>query len=75
MLPYENRPLMEAIVSYVKPFLEDGQKVIFRQPFRWHDENGMLQNHFESASASVLAEEFCYEILADFCHFAVIRKI
>lgn len=42
MLTYENQALIKYMVEAIRPHLEDGQKVIWRAAFRWHDDNGAL---------------------------------
>lgn len=50
--------------------------MIWREPFRWHDDNGVLPNHYDGASLEYLAEEFGYDIDwgTNMHHAAIVRK-
>lgn len=75
LLTYENHVMMSLIRDVLRPFLEDGETLIYRQPFRWFDDTGnVLSNHYESMDLPSLAEEFDYEIVHDFHHVGVIRS-
>lgn len=73
VLTYEWRPLIDSVVESVRPFLKDGEKIIWRAPFRWHDDNGVLSNHYEGMSLKYLAEDFGYEIVHNFEHVGVVK--
>ena len=62
-----------AVAAALKPFLGPNDKAIWVEPFRWFDENGVLSNHFEGMSVQALAEEFGYEIIADYNEVAIVR--
>ena len=59
----------------LRPFLKPGDKVIWREPFRWHDDNGVLSNHYDGMDLESLAETFGYDIdwEFNFHHAAIIR--
>jgi hypothetical protein len=67
--------LTKAVAMSLKPFLRPGEKVIWREPFRWKGEDGVLSNHYESMSLAALAEDFNFEIAEDFKHAAIIRPL
>lgn len=64
------------VADLLRPFLKEGDKVIWREPFRWHDDDGVLSNHYDGASLESLAEEFGYDIDWDtnMHHAAIVRK-
>ena len=70
---YQNDPLMRAIRKAIRPHLKEGERLIWRDAFRWRDKNGILRNHYEMQDIEYIAETFGYEIVHDFNHFAVIR--
>jgi len=61
------------VAAALKPFLGPNDKAIWVEPFRWYDENGVMPNHFEGMSVQSLAEEFGYEIIADYNEVVIIR--
>ena len=67
------KSLNAMVADTLRPFLKPGQKVIWREPFRWHDDNGVLSNHYDGASLAGLAADFGYVIDFDFdMHHAAI---
>lgn len=60
------KSLNAQVADLLRPFLKEGQKVIWREPFRWHDDNGVLSNHYDGFSIEGLAEDFEYEVPYDF---------
>lgn len=66
-----HRPIGSAVAEALKPFLIPGQKVIWREPFRWHDEEGFMPNHYEGMSIEAIAESFGYDIVVN-CELAAI---
>ncbi len=65
--------LNKGVAMWLKNFLKPGEKVIWREPFRWKDEDGVLSNHYEMFDLPQLAEDFGYEIVEDFHHAAIVR--
>lgn len=55
------KSLNAQVADLLRPFVKPGQKVIWREPFRWHDDNGVLSNHYDSMSVASLAEDFGYD--------------
>jgi hypothetical protein len=68
------KSLNASVADLLRPFLKPGQKVIWREPFRWFDDNGVLSNHYDSMSVWALAEDFGYEYDWDlsFEHAAIV---
>jgi hypothetical protein len=60
----------------LRPYLKPGQKVIWREAFRWHDDNGVLPNHYDGMELPALAEDFGYdwEYGFDLKHAAIVWK-
>ncbi|MDQ0022953.1 hypothetical protein J2X90_000739 [Variovorax paradoxus] len=55
------KSLNARMADLLRPFLKPGQKVIWREPFRWFDDNGVMSNHYDGMSIARLAEDFGYE--------------
>lgn len=74
-LPYEYRLVQRVVCAVLRPFMQEGDMLIYRSQFRWHNaaDNCVLPNHFESASLQSLAEEFNYYIRHDYGHVAIVR--
>lgn len=71
---YQNKELMDTFQAALEKNLEEGERIIRRDAFRWKDQNGdVLSNHYEMFGITGLAAEFGYEIIADFNHIAVIK--
>ena len=73
---YQRYNAMAMVRAAARLLKRDGDKVIYRDAFRWHDDADemVLSNHYESQSLAYLAEEWGYEILHDFNHVAVVRR-
>lgn len=63
-----NLPGVEQLQEEVQP----GQKVIWRNAFRWMDDSGAISNHYEMFTASQLANAFGYEVVKDVGYAAII---
>lgn len=68
------KSLNAQVADLLRPFLKPGQKVIWREPFRWYDDNGVMSNHYDGMSVQSLAEEFGYDYDAElsFEHAAIV---
>lgn len=55
------KSLNASVADLLRPFLKPGQKVIWREPFRWFDDNGVLSNHYDGMSVARLADDFGYD--------------
>lgn len=55
------KSLNASVADLLRPFLKPGQKVIWREPFRWFDDNGVLSNHYDSMNVASLADDFGYD--------------
>lgn len=69
------KSLPAAVADALRPYLAEGQKVIWREPFRWHDDGGVLSNHYEMMSATQLAEDFGYAVIEDCGCAAIIAAL
>jgi hypothetical protein len=69
--PVVRKSLSASVADALRPFLSPGQKVIWREPFRWFDDNGVLSNHYDGMSVPYLAQEFGYEVIHD-CECAAV---
>lgn len=74
-LTHEKSGLIDSVVSALRPYLQPDESIIWRAPFRWHDDDGVLSNHYEGQSIEYICETFDYELVHDFNHVAVIRKV
>jgi len=59
------KSLAAAVADSLRPYLSKGQRVIWREPFRWHGDDGLLPNHYEMFSLQSLAADFGYEVIED----------
>jgi hypothetical protein len=66
-----HRPIGASVADALRPFLLSGQKIIWREPFRWHDDEGFMPNHYEGMSLEALADSFGYQIVVN-CELAAI---
>lgn len=71
---YQDMTIMEPLIGSLQALCEEDEKVIWRSAFRWMDSQGVLSNHFEGNSLAALAEDFGYDIVANFNHVAVVRR-
>lgn len=71
---YQMYGVMDALKNALRPHLRDGDRLIWRDAFRWKDDGGVLSNHYECMELTSLADDFGYEIVHDFLHVAVVRK-
>jgi len=68
-----------ALRNALRPHVPPDGMLLFRNAFRWMRDMGpdadseVMPNHFETASSEQLAEEFNYEILADYRHVIIVR--
>ena len=72
---HEIPSLMSSVQEALRPFAGPGEMLIWRAPFHWHNDNGVLPNHFESHSLDDLCEEFGYEVVHDFNHATIVRSV
>lgn len=72
---YQRYDAMALVREAAALIAEPGQRVIYRDAFRWKDHatNHVLPNHYESKCLDSLADEFGYDIVHDFGHVAVVR--
>jgi hypothetical protein len=68
------KSLNAQVADLLRPFLKPGQKVIWREPFRWFDDNGVMSNHYDGMSVANLADDFGYDYDWEFAfaHAAIV---
>ncbi len=72
---YQFYPMMEGIRASIRPYVQPGEMLIYRDAFRWKTDDGhVMSNHYEMFSLAELAADFGYEVIHDFNHVAVVRK-
>lgn len=71
---HEETVMMDTLKAALRQFVKPGETLIWRAPFRWHDDRGVRSNHYECQSLDDLSETFGFEIVHDFQHVAVIRE-
>lgn len=74
-LTYENEGLMADIVAVLVRYRGPGERVIWRQPFRWHDANGVLSNCYESHSLREVCNYRRWAVVHEFFHAAIVRDM
>lgn len=72
---YQRGDAMKLVREAARLLAEPGQRVIYRDAFRWKDDatDAVLPNHYESFSLRGLAAEFGFEVIHDFNHVAVVK--
>ena len=73
--PTADRKSLNAMAAdLLRPYLKEGQKVIWREAFRWQDDNGVLSNHYDGMELEQLADDFGYDWRYDmnFKHAAIV---
>lgn len=66
----------EGMVDSVRPLVGEGERLIWRDSFRWKDAAGhVLSNHYDGMSIYRLAADFGYEVVRDWNHVAIVRKV
>jgi len=71
---YQYYDVMEALKSALRPYLNTGDMLIWRDAFRWENDEGVLSNHYEMFELPTLCADFGYEVVHDFRHVAVVRR-
>ena len=71
---YQYYDVMNALKDALREHLKDGDMLIWRDAFRWKNDDGVLSNHYECMSLSALCDDFGYEVVHDFQHVAVVRS-
>jgi hypothetical protein len=71
---YQRYDAMKRIREAARLLARPGDRVIYRDAFRWKDDatDSVLPNHYESFSLRGLAAEFGFEVRHDFNHVAVV---
>lgn len=59
--PGAAKSLNAMAADLLRPYLKPGQKVIWRESFRWHDDNGVLSNHYDGMELEQLSDAFGYD--------------
>jgi len=59
--PGAAKSLNAMAADLLRPYLKLGQKVIWRESFRWHDDNGVLSNHYDGMELEQLSDAFGYD--------------
>ena len=75
MLTYENEEMMERVKDAVRPCMKEDETLVWRDAFRWKDENGIMNNCYDSQDIDYICETFGYELVHNFHHVAVINKL
>lgn len=83
-LAYECRPAMDALIVALRPFLGAGEFIVYRDTWRWKRDDGCLEighrgsvisNAYEGFAMEEAAELTDAEIIWNFGHVGVLRKI
>ena len=59
--PGAAKSLNAMAADLLRTYLKLGQKVIWRESFRWHDDNGVLSNHYDGMELEQLSDDFGYD--------------
>lgn len=71
---YQMYGVMNALKDALRPHLKHGEMLMWRDAFRWHNDTGVLPNHYECMGLGQLCEDFGYEVVHDFRHVAVVVR-
>jgi hypothetical protein len=71
--PYEDRSLTHTIADALRPFCGEGERVIWRAPFRWMDDRGVMSNCYEMFDLAEVCELAGLVVVEDFKHAAIVR--
>ena len=71
---YQYYGVMDALKDALRPNLREGEMLIWRDAFRWKNDDGVLPNHYEMFDLHQLCDDFGYELVHDFNHVAVVRS-
>lgn len=71
------KSLNALVADQLRPYVKENQKVIWREAFRWHDDCGVLPNHYDSFSLRHLCADFGYDFDEEFNlnHAAIVTKL
>ena len=72
---YQNVTIMKPLIEALEANCDEGEKVIWRDAFRWKDSNGVLSNAYEMFGVEQVAQDRNWEIVANFCHAAIVRPV
>ena len=71
---YQMYGVMNALKDVLRQHLRPGEILMWRDAFRWHNDTGVLSNHYECMGLRQLCEDFGYEVVHDFNHVAVVVR-
>lgn len=71
---YEDKDFMNVFIHMLKERCKEKQFVIWRAPFRWMDDNGVLSNCYDSFTLESVCEANSFLIIEDFCHAAIVEQ-
>ena len=71
------KSLNALVADQLRPYIKENQKVIWREAFRWHDDNGVLSNHYDGMEVEQLCDDFDYSIEypTNMKHAAIVTKL
>ena len=69
---YEDKLLMKLVIDALRTACGKDQRVIWRAPFRWMDDNGALCNCYEMFDLDRVASKAKLKIIHDFNHVAIV---
>jgi hypothetical protein len=72
---FEDEQLMSKICDALRPLVnEKDEMLVWRRPFRWHCDRGVIPNGYEMFGLDELAEYLNMEVVHDFRHVGVLRR-
>lgn len=70
---HERAHVMQQLRQILLPLVRPGEMLIWREPFRWKNKEGVLNNHYECLDIQDLCDGFGYELVHDLTHLAIVR--
>ena len=69
---YQVYEVMDALKIALRKHLKPNEMLIWRDAFRWKNDDGVLSNHYEMFDLCELCDDFGYTVVHDFNHVAVV---
>ncbi len=70
---YQLYGVMDALKDALRPLVRPGEMLMWRDAFRWKNDEGVLPNHYECFSLEGLCIDHGYEVVHDFNHVAIVK--
>ena len=74
-----SRSIRKGLIEELRTHLEEGEFIIWREPFRWHrdqggEEGAVISNAYEGHSIDQVAEDSGWEVTLDLGAMGVVQR-